>query len=69
MPLVPLEDIGAFAAKLSEFLVAKHSAIEKGFTHLRGTALPGQGHRPSSGGNLRVLLLPFERKSLIAECL
>jgi putative GTP pyrophosphokinase len=29
MPLIPQEDIGGFATKLSEFLTAKHSVIEK----------------------------------------
>lgn len=35
MPLVPQEDIGAFAAKLGEFLTAKRSVIEKVYEKAR----------------------------------
>src|SRR6266481_1255012 len=35
MPLVPQEDIGAFATKLGEFLAAKHSVIEKVYEKAR----------------------------------
>jgi ppGpp synthetase/RelA/SpoT-type nucleotidyltranferase len=34
-PLVPQEDIGAFAIKLNEFLAAKHSVIEKVYEKAR----------------------------------
>ncbi len=35
MPLIPQEDIGAFATKLGEFLTAKHSVIEKVYEKAR----------------------------------
>ena len=35
MPLVPQEDIGAFAIKLSEFLTEKHAVIEKVYEKAR----------------------------------
>jgi hypothetical protein len=35
MPLVPQDDIGAFATNLSQFLASKHSVIEKVYEKAR----------------------------------
>ena len=42
MPLVPQDDVGAFASRLNDFLSAKHSVIEK---RLRKGAGIGHGER------------------------